>query len=54
MLDTVLEIAMELGGELLEAAIGFGLGRRKKLREGDKSPETEPWERKDQKLPWEK
>lgn len=54
MLDAVLEVALEVGGELIEAAIGLGLGRRKKKRDEAKPPELSLWERKDQKLPWEK
>ena len=54
MVDDLIELAVDVGSELLEAAIGLGLDRRKKKQEKADVPEKEPWEREDKKLPWEK
>ena len=53
-MDDLIELAVDVGSELLEAAIGLGLDRRKKKQEKADVPEKEPWEREDKKLPWEK
>ena len=60
-MDDLVELALEIGGEVLEllADLLFGSGRpRKKHREKRKgrradAPAAEPWERREERPPWE-
>ncbi len=54
MLDDILEIALEVGGEVLEAVVEHRIGKRKKTKkERPVPPNREPWEQAQEKPPWE-
>ena len=54
MLDDLLEIALDIGGEVLEAVMEHHIDkRRKKKKERSVQPNSEPWERAQEKPSWE-
>lgn len=54
MLDDILEIALEVGGEVLEAVVEHRIDKRRKTKKERSVPSKgEPWEQAQEKLPWE-
>lgn len=54
MLDDLLEIALDIGGEVLEAVVEHRIDKRRKTKkERSVPPNREPWERVQEKPPWE-
>ncbi|MBD5132992.1 MAG: hypothetical protein HDT38_00735 [Clostridiales bacterium] len=53
MLDDLLELALEIGGEVLEAVAENMWEKKKKPKRKQRPKTEEPWERQEKKPPWE-
>lgn len=53
VLDDLMEIALELGGEAAGAAMEWMREKKKGGKRGAGSPKGEPWDRVEKRPPWE-
>lgn len=53
MLDDLLEIALELGGEAASAAVEWMWEKKKGAKRGVEPQKDEPWDRAEKRPPWE-
>lgn len=51
MLDDLVELAVDIGAEVLGAVVEHRAKRAKEKKNVDR--EKDPWEQKDKRLPWE-
>lgn len=53
VLDDLLEIALELGGEAASAAVEWMWEKKKGAKRGVEPRKDEPWDRAEKRPPWE-